>query len=52
MDVDQRRSGRPDAAAKEQIVKAFKQWRFEPATRNADRTSKRFILPLDIVPEA
>lgn len=54
-------SGRPqeikvltkaDAAAKEQIVKAFKQWKFEPATPKADHTNKRFILPLDVVPEA
>lgn len=41
-----------DAASKEQIVKAFKQWKFEPITSAADGVSKRFILPLDIVPEA
>jgi len=36
-------------AAKEQIVKAFKQWKFE--SRQTDGGAKRFILPLDIVPE-
>jgi hypothetical protein len=41
-----------DAAAKEQIVKAFKQWRFESTSHSIEAVSKRFVLPLDIVPEA
>lgn len=40
-----------DTAAKEQIVKAFKQWKFELTTSEADRSGTRFILPLEIVPK-
>jgi len=53
-------SGRPqdikilsnaDRAAKEQIAKAFAQWKFEPVAREAGAEPKRFILPLDVIPE-
>jgi predicted dinucleotide-binding enzyme len=37
-----------DRNAKEQIEKAFKQWRFETPSR--DVLAKRFVLPLEIVP--
>lgn len=37
-----------DRNAKEQIEKAFKQWRFETPAR--DTLAKRFVLPLEIVP--
>ena len=54
------RSGQPqdikvlsnaDRAAKEQIIQAFKQWKFDPALRGNGGETKRFILPLDIIPE-
>lgn len=39
-----------DRAAKQRILKAFKQWKFQStATGNAD-AAKRYILPLEIVP--
>ena len=53
-------SGRPqnikilsnaDRAAKEQIAKAFAQWKFEPIARAPGAEPKRFILPLDVIPE-
>jgi TonB family protein len=40
-----------DRAAKEQIVQAFKQWKFDPAVRGNGSEPKRFVLPLDIIPE-
>ncbi len=44
---------RSAAAAQQQIVQAFKQWKFESVTTAGQRTEgQRFILPLDIVPEA
>ena len=39
-------------AAKKQIVAAFREWRFEVAALGHDATSKRFVLPLDIIPQA
>ncbi len=42
--------GTSDRNAKEQIVKAFQQWRFENTPREAGHTAKRFVLPLEIVP--
>ena len=40
-----------DRAVEERIVRAFKQWKFGPVAPTAGGESKRFILPLDIVPE-
>lgn len=39
-----------DRAVKEQVVKAFKQWKFEPTAPEAVAAGKRFVLPIDIVP--
>lgn len=53
-------SGRPqdikiisnaDRSAKEQIAKAFQQWKFEPIAREPGAEPKRFVLPLDVIPE-
>lgn len=45
-------TSRSAAAVKQQIVKAFKQWKFEPVAPRGERTEgQRFVLPLDIVPE-
>ena len=38
-----------DRTVKEQVVKAFKQWKFEPV---AGSDTQRYVLPLEIVPEA
>lgn len=43
---------RTDDRAKEQIVAAFKEWRFDVAALGQDVQSKRFVLPLDIIPRA
>lgn len=40
-----------DKVLKKQLVSAFRQWRFEPGV-GADLSSKRFILPVEITPEA
>jgi outer membrane biosynthesis protein TonB len=40
-----------DRALKEQIVQAFSQWKFETASTELIAGAKRFILPLEIVPE-
>lgn len=40
-----------DRETKKQIVKAFSQWRFEPGAIEAGSGTKRFVLPLEVVPE-
>jgi TonB family protein len=40
-----------DRNVKEQVVKAFKQWKFEPIAAQPGAETPRFVLPLDIVPE-
>jgi TonB family protein len=44
-------SSAADTEVKKQVVKAFKQWRFDVAAMDKDVSSARFVLPLDIVPE-
>ena len=39
-----------DEALKRQVVSAFSQWKFDTAGRDLGSTSKRFVLPLEIVP--
>jgi hypothetical protein len=55
------RNGRPqnvkvlwvdDPRVKRQLAAAFRQWRFEPGTKEAVEAGKRFILPVEIRPEA
>lgn len=41
-----------DRAVKQRVVQAFRQWKFLVNATEPVDTSKRFILPLDIVPEA
>jgi hypothetical protein len=41
-----------DSKVKKQVVKAFKEWRFDVAALDRNVASQRYILPLDIIPEA
>lgn len=41
-----------DPVLKRQLVAAFRQWRFEPGTKEATEGGKRFILPVELKPEA
>ena len=41
-----------DPVLKRQVVVAFSQWRFSPGVSDAAAASKRFILPLELQPEA
>jgi hypothetical protein len=40
-----------DGEVKNQVVKAFKEWRFDVASVGHRLETTRFILPLDIIPE-
>ncbi len=40
-----------DRVLKERIVQAFSQWRFDAAAQTPGAIAKRFVLPLEIVPE-
>jgi TonB family protein len=41
-----------DRAVKDQVVAAFSQWRFDAAAGEPGVDTKRFVLPLEIVPQA
>jgi TonB family protein len=41
-----------DRAVKDQVVAAFSQWRFEAAVGEPGIEAKRFVLPLEVVPQA
>lgn len=41
-----------DAVLKRQLVEAFRQWRFEPAAGDTTVTERRFLLPVQLRPEA
>ena len=41
-----------DDDVKTQVARVFKEWRFEVAGLGTDFQRKRFVLPLDIIPEA
>lgn len=41
-----------DPVLKRQLMAAFRQWRFEPGTKEATENGKRFILPVELKPEA
>ena len=41
-----------DAVLKKQLVAAFRQWRFEAGTTAADVSPRRYILPIQLNPEA
>lgn len=40
------------AVLKRQLVEAFRQWRFEPGVSATGATTKRFVLPIELRPEA
>ena len=41
-----------DSVLKRQLTSAFRQWRFEPGVNDPAQASKRFILPVQLDPEA
>jgi hypothetical protein len=41
-----------DEQARKQVVKAFKKWRFDVAGLDSHSPSRRYVLPLDIIPQA
>ena len=41
-----------DRQLKQQLVQAFKQWRFEGASSEAIANGKRYVLPVELRPEA
>jgi hypothetical protein len=41
-----------DKALKKQLVSAFSQWRFETGALDPAKGAKRFILPIQLNPEA
>lgn len=41
-----------DRAVKDQIAAAFSQWRFDLTQNTSNLDTKRFVLPLEIVPQA
>jgi len=41
-----------DRAVKDQIAAAFSQWRFDLTQNTSNLETKRFVLPLEIVPQA
>ena len=41
-----------DPVLKRQVVAAFSQWRFSPGANDAAAAPKRFVLPLELQPEA